>query len=88
MLNIRPELKTVIFFIVYFIIATISEKVSPSGVCTPGPGAALLILSVPISIIYALILLFRYYKSQNKQYLNSIYIIAGMWVLFFLILCF
>ena len=86
MLNIRTELKTILFFILYFTIAFISDKTSPSGVCTPGTGFLLFMLSVPISIIYTLILFFKYYKSQNEEYLYSVYIISGMWVLIFLIL--
>lgn len=86
MINIRIELKTILFFIVYFSAAFILEKTSPSGVCTPGPGFLLFILSVPISIIYTLVLFFKYRKSQNEEYLKSVYIISGMWVLIFLIL--
>jgi len=86
MINIRTEFKTLIFFILYFTIAFITDKTNPSGVCAPGPGFLLFMLSVPISIIYTLILFFKYYKSKNEEYLNSVYIISGMWVLIFLIL--
>lgn len=88
MLNIRSELKTILFFIVYFTAAFIFEKTSPSGVCTPGPGFLLFMLSVPISIIYTLILFFKYYRFKDKEYLNSIYIVSGMWVLIFIVLNF
>jgi len=86
MTNIRTELKTLLFFILYFATAFIAEKTSPSGVCTPGFGFLLFILSIPISIIYSLVLFIKYYKSQNKEYLNSIYIISGIWILIFLAL--
>jgi multisubunit Na+/H+ antiporter MnhB subunit len=86
--SIRPEIKTVLFFIAYFIMAFIAEIVSPSGVCTPGFGFLLFILSIPVSIIYSLVLYFKYNKSENKQYLNCIYIISGIWVILFLILNF
>jgi hypothetical protein len=88
MLNIRSELKTILFFILYFTTAFIFEKTSPSGVCTPGPGFLLFMLSVPISIIYTLILFFKYYRFKDKEYLNSIYIVSGMWVLIFIVLNF
>jgi hypothetical protein len=88
MLTIRSELKTILFFIVYFTAAFILEKTSPSGVCTPGPGFLLFMLSVPISIIYTLILFFKYYRFKDKEYLNSIYIVSGMWVLIFIVLNF
>ncbi|MDR7209746.1 hypothetical protein J2W48_001684 [Flavobacterium piscis] len=88
MINIRPELKTILFFIGYFIIAYLCDKISPSGPCAPGIGAFLFLLSIPISIIYTLILFFKYYKSQNKEYLNCVYIISGLWVIFFIILNF
>jgi len=88
MINIRPELKTILFFIGYFIIANICDKMSPSGPCTPGVGALLFLLSIPVSIIYTLILFIKYYKSQNQEYLNSVYIVSGLWVVFFIILNF
>lgn len=86
MLNkIRPELKTTFFFIGYFITAFLLNKISPSGPCTPGLGAALFLLLIPISIIYTIVLLINYYKSQNKEYLNSIVIVSGIWLLFFIL---
>ena len=88
MINIRPEFKTILFFVIYFSTAFILEKTSPSGVCTPGPGKNLIMLSIPVSIIYTLILFFKYYKSQNKEYLNSIYLISGIWILIFITLNF
>lgn len=88
MISIRPELKTLLFFILYFTTAFILEKTSPSGVCTPGPGFLLFMLSIPVSIIYTLILFFKYYRSKDKEYLNSIYIISGIWILLFIILNF
>lgn len=88
MINIRPELKTLLFFILYFIIAFTFEKTSPSGVCTPGPGFLLFMLSIPVSIIYTIVLFIKYYKSQNKEYLNSIYIVSVIWILLFIILNF
>ena len=88
MISIRPELKTLLFFITYFTIAFIFEKISPSGVCTPGLGFLLFMLSIPVSITYTLILFFKYHRSQNKEYLNSIYLISGIWVLIFITLNF
>lgn len=88
MTNIRPEIKTIVFFISYFILALIGEKMSPSGVCTPGLGFLLFLLAIPISIIYSLILFFKYHKTENKQYLNSVFIISGIWVLLFIFLNF
>jgi len=88
MVKIRSEFKTTLFFILYFIIAAICNEISPSGPCTPGLGAFLFLLSIPISIIYSLILFFKYYKSENKQYLHGVYIISLMWILIFLILNF
>jgi len=78
MTNIRPEIKTILFFIFYFVLAFIAEKTSPSGVCTPGFGFLLFLLSIPVSIIYSLILFFKYHKSENKQYLNSVYHIRNL----------
>lgn len=88
MMNIRPEIKTIVFFILYLTTAFILEKISPSGVCTPGLGFLLFLLSIPVSIVYSLILFIKYYRSQNKEYLNSIYIISGIWILLFIVLSF
>ncbi|MBB4801254.1 multisubunit Na+/H+ antiporter MnhB subunit [Flavobacterium nitrogenifigens] len=88
MFNIRTEIKTILFFILYFIAVFIAEKAAPSGVCTPGGGFLLFLLSIPTSIILSLILLFKYYRSKEKRYLNSIYIISGIWVILFLFLNF
>lgn len=88
MINIRTELKTILFFLLYFTVAFIFDKTSPSGVCTPGPGFVLFMLSVPISIIYTLILFIKFHRSQNKEYLNSIYLISGIWIFIFIILNF
>ncbi len=60
MINIaRKEIKTLIFFTIYFIIGFLAEKAVPSGVCTPGAGFLLFLLSIPTSIVLALVLLFQ-----------------------------
>jgi energy-coupling factor transporter transmembrane protein EcfT len=84
--TIKPEIKTILFFAIYALLTYISEKAAPSGVCTPGAGFLLFLLSIPISIIYSLVLFYKYNKSENKEYLNCIYIVSGIWVLLFLIL--
>jgi len=88
MTTIKPEIKTIIFFIVYFAIASICHNVNPGGPCTPAFGAVLFLLSIPISIIYLLILLFQLHKDESRQYLNCIYILLGIWGLIFLFLSF
>ena len=85
MLNIRAEYKTLLFFIVYYVMAILAEKSAPSGPCTPGTGFFLFLLSIPLGIILALIFLFKYYKSENKEYVNSFYIILAIWATIFLI---
>ncbi|PBJ06662.1 hypothetical protein BSF42_41190 [Flavobacterium sp. ACN6] len=86
MLNIRSEYKTLFFFITYFIITFICTKIDPGGPCAPGTGAFLFFLAIPISVIYTLALFYKLYKSEDKQYLNSIYTLAGLWILLFLLL--
>jgi hypothetical protein len=84
----KPEHKTALFFIGYFLIAFILEKVFPSGAHAPGVGILLFLLSIPISVIYSLILYFKYNKTEDKQYLNCIFIVSGIWMLIFLLLYF
>ncbi|WP_026728379.1 hypothetical protein [Flavobacterium denitrificans] len=87
MVNIaRKEIKTLIFFTIYSIIGFLAEKAVPSGVCTPGAGFLLFLLSIPTSIVLALVLLVKYYKSENIQYVNSFYIILGIWTILFLLM--
>lgn len=83
--NTRSEIKTTFFFVVYFLIAYVLELVVPGGAHAPGLGIVLFFLSFPISIIYSLILYFKYNKSENRHYLNSICIISGFWIIIFLI---
>ncbi len=84
--TIKPEIKTILFFALYSILTYLAEKAAPSGVCNPGAGFLLFLLSIPISIIYTLVLYYKYSRSENKEYLNCIYIISGIWVILFLIL--
>ncbi|STO14097.1 hypothetical protein [Flavobacterium hibernum] len=86
MTNIRTEIKTLVFFVAYFATVFICTKLDPGGPCTPGMGGALLFLSIPISLIYLIILFYKLYKSEDRQYLNSIYILTGIWILFFFLL--
>ncbi|KAF2517428.1 hypothetical protein EYY60_00615 [Flavobacterium zhairuonense] len=84
----RKEIKTFVFFIIYFILGFLAEKAIPSSACNPGAGFLLFLLSIPTSIVLALVLLFKYYKSENIQYVNSFYIILGIWTILFLLMYF
>ncbi|QOG03528.1 hypothetical protein [Flavobacterium sp. MDT1-60] len=86
MINIRSEYKTIFFFTVYFIITFIYAEIDPGGPCAPGMGAVLFLLAIPISIIYTIALFYKLYKSEEKQYLYSIFTLAGLWVLLFILL--
>jgi hypothetical protein len=84
MINIRSEYKTILFFLSFIAIIYFVESIQTGSPHGPGISTILFLLLIPISIIYTLILFFKYYKSENKQYLNSIYIISGIWILIFL----
>ncbi|PIF70142.1 hypothetical protein [Flavobacterium sp. 2] len=86
MLHIRSEYKTIFFFIVYFSITFIYTKIDAGGPCAPGMGAFLFLLAIPISIIYTIVLFYKLYKSEENQYLYSIYTLAGLWALLFVLL--
>lgn len=85
MFNIRTEFKTILLFAIYFTTAFILNKIDRGGPCAPGLGGLLLIFSIPLSIIYLLILIFKLYKSQEKEYQNSIFILITIWILLFVI---
>ncbi|WP_343698207.1 hypothetical protein, partial [Flavobacterium sp.] len=84
MIKLRTEFKTLLFFTVYILVSILGEKSAPSGPCTSGAGFLLFLLLIPVSIIMALIFLFKYYKSENKEYVNSFYIILVIWTIIFL----
>jgi hypothetical protein len=46
----KKILKTLVFYISFGLIATILEKQSPSGPCTPGLGVLAFLLLIPISL--------------------------------------
>jgi len=81
--RIRYEFKLILFFIIYLTLAFIFTKIDQSGLCTPGIGAMLFLLLIPISVIYSVILIFKLYKTENTEYLNSLYILAGVWLIIF-----
>jgi len=86
MINLRTEYKTLLFYGIYFTIAFIFDKIDRGGPCTAGMGGVLFLLSIPISLIYALVLIYKLYKFGDKEYQNSIFILTGIWILLFVIL--
>ena len=82
--TISPEVKTTLFYVFYFVIASIGKRIDKGGPCTPGFGDALFLLLIPISIIYFFILIYKNYKSRNNFYLTSIYIHLVLWVILFI----
>ncbi|SMO81534.1 hypothetical protein SAMN06265349_104352 [Flavobacterium resistens] len=84
--NLRTEYKTLLFYSIYFITTFIFDKIDRGGPCTPGMGGILFLLSIPISLIYVFVLIYKLYKFGEKQYQNSIFIITAIWILIFFIL--
>jgi hypothetical protein len=84
--SIRLEIKTILFFTFYIAITFFVGSVETGSPHGPGFSSILFLLLIPISIVYTLILFFKYFKSENKEYLNCVYIISGMWILFYLVL--
>jgi hypothetical protein len=79
----RRIIKTILFYILSFIVLSILEKQSPSGPCVPGLGMLGFFLLIPISIVLFLINL---YKSAevDKVYLYSALIHLLIWAGIFL----
>ncbi|SHL24481.1 hypothetical protein SAMN05444366_0084 [Flavobacterium saccharophilum] len=82
--NLRPEIKTVLFFVIYFILFLTIRAVQPTG-SPHGPNLSdiFFLLSIPISIIYTIILLYKYFKSGSKNYLSAIFVVTMLWILFY-----
>ncbi|PIF31639.1 hypothetical protein CLU81_2142 [Flavobacterium sp. 9] len=88
MTNIKSEVKTILFFTFYIAITIFVGSVETGSPHGPGFSSILFLLLIPISIIYSVILLYKFFKTENKEYLNSIYIISGIWILIFITLTF
>lgn len=78
----RKEIKWILFYIIYVIVMLITDKVAPSGPCTPGPGFFLFLLLIPISVILFLKDLYKYYCEPEKSRLYCILIHPIVWVIF------
>lgn len=84
MKDIRPEIKTVLFFIAYFILFILIKTFQPTG-SPHGPNISdiFFLLSIPTSIIYSIVLFYKFFKSGNRNYVNSIFIVTALWVIFY-----
>ncbi|MDR6763019.1 putative membrane protein [Flavobacterium sp. 2755] len=84
--KIRLEIKTALYFVVYFIVAFIFTLLDSGNRSRLSSGTILFFLSVPISIICVIVLFFKLYESKETKYLNCIYVLTIMWALFFILL--
>lgn len=84
MFNNRPEIKTLIFAIAYFIVFALIKTFQPaSHAHVPNISDLFFLLSIPLSIIYSIFLLYKFFKSGNKKYVNAIFIVAALWAIFY-----
>ena len=82
--KLRPEIKTILFFIIYFILFLIIKTFQPKGSPhAPNISDLFFLLSIPVSIIYSIFLLYQFFKSGNKNYLNAIFIVTTLWIIFY-----
>jgi hypothetical protein len=82
--KLRPEIKTILFYIIYFILFLTIRAVQPkSSPHIPNISDLFFLLSIPVSIIYSIILLYKYFKSGNKNYLNAIFVVTMLWIIFY-----
>jgi len=82
----RRDIKLILFYITYIITIIISDKMVPSGPCTPGLGFFLFLLLIPISIISFLRDLYKYYSDPIKWRLNCMAIHGLVWLILFVII--
>ena len=78
----RKEIKWILFYISYVITMLITNKMAPSGPCTPGAGFFLFFLLIPISVFLFLKDLYKYHREPEKSRLYCILIHPIVWVLF------
>ncbi|MCP2027992.1 glucan phosphoethanolaminetransferase (alkaline phosphatase superfamily) [Flavobacterium sp. HSC-32F16] len=84
MTNIRPEIKTLLFFAAYFIAFILIKTFQPHGSPhAPNISDIFFLLSIPASIIYSLFLLYKFFKSGNRNYVNAIFVVTALWVIFY-----
>ncbi len=84
MFNNRPEIKTLLFIVAYFIVFILIKTFEPvRNIHIPNISDLFFLLSIPLSIIYSIFLLYNFFKSGNKNYLNSIFIVTASWITFY-----
>lgn len=89
-LNIKNEayksaLKTILFYLLYYIISTIAEYFQKTGPCNPGLGMITLFFLPFITFILLIINLIKY-KFYNNKFLKFSIIIHFIALLFFLLI--
>jgi len=73
---------TIIFYVVYFSLAFILEKLYPSGPCTPSFGILMFIFFPFISVTILIISLINYFYNKDKSLKISIFIHTILLILF------
>ncbi len=87
MKNIRPEIKTILLFIAFYIFYILIRTFQPTG-SPHGPNLSdiFFLLSIPASIIYSMFLLYKFFKSGNRNYVNALFMVTAIWVIFYILL--
>lgn len=88
MKNLGIEPKRFLFYIICVGAILISDKLSPSGPCTPGLGFFLFILLIPISLLLFIRDLYKYIKEPEKWRLNAVLTSIVVWLIIYLLIYF
>jgi hypothetical protein len=81
----RKEFKALLFYIGYIILSFIVDVFSPSGVCSPGLGAMMLLAYFPFVIFGSFVFhLFFYLRNKEVQNRNCLLMDIGLGIGFYL----
>jgi hypothetical protein len=69
----KPALYTLLYYATAFLGFTYFNKISPSGPCTLGMGAFLMLLLVPTSIVLFIISIVKSFRS-SKHWLGAVFV--------------
>ena len=66
------------FYITYVIASIITDKLTPSGPCTPGPGFLLYILLIPVNLVVFVFHFVKYLRGE-KEYWKCLLVDLSVW---------
>ena len=73
----KYTVRTVVFYVIYCVAAWVLERVAPSGPCTPGPGAMVLIFTPIVGLAFFLFSLIGRIAGR-RDFVGPMFVNAGV----------